>query len=202
MASMATRLHTEIRPETPPSVLSEPAEPRPRPGAIPKKKLIHRTDRDYSQLTRRSFQNLFLLLNVWIGGIFYFWVRQFEAGGAPTSWQRPAGIEGWLPIAGLMNLRYLVLTRHVPALHPAGMFLLLAFLAMSFLFRKAFCSWLCPVGTISEYLWRAGQKLFRRNFNLPRWIDLPLRGLKYLLLGFFVWAISSMSAAGIRDFMT
>jgi hypothetical protein len=49
---------------------------------------------------------------------------------------RPAGVEGWLPIAGLMNLRYLTLTHHVPALHPAGMFLLIAFLAMSFLFRK------------------------------------------------------------------
>ena len=30
---------------------------------------------------------------------------------------------------------------------------------------------------------------------------MPLRGLKYFLLGFFVWAISTMSAAGIRDFM-
>jgi len=44
--------------------------------------------------------------------------------------------------------------------------------------------------------------VFGRNFNLPRWIDLPLRGLKYFLLGFFVWAISTMSAVGIRDFMT
>jgi polyferredoxin len=58
------------------------------------------------------------------------------------------------------------------------------------------------MGTISEYLWRAGKNVFGRNFNLPRWIDLPLRGLKYSLLGFFVWAISTMSAAGIRDFMT
>jgi polyferredoxin len=57
------------------------------------------------------------------------------------------------------------------------------------------------VGTISEYLWRAGQKLFKRNLVLPRWLDLPLRGLKYFLLGFFVWAISTMPATGIRDFM-
>jgi polyferredoxin len=37
---------------------------------------------------------------------------------------------------------------------------------------------------------------------LPRWLDLPLRSLKYLLLGFFAWAISTMSVMGIRDFMT
>jgi polyferredoxin len=100
-----------------------------------------------------------------------------------------------------MNLRYLALTHHVPALHPAGMFLLIAFLAMSLLFRKAFCSWLCPVGTASELLWRAGKKLFRRNFHLPRWLDIGLRSLKYLLLGFFVWAVTSMGANELAAFM-
>jgi polyferredoxin len=166
-----------------------------------KKKLIRRTAVDRSQLYRRSFQGAFLLLNLWLGTKFYFWVRQFENGVATTNLHRPPGVEGWLPIAGLMNLKYWLLSGEIPRVHPAAMFLLLTFLAISFLFRKAFCSWLCPVGTISEYLWRAGKKLFRRNFYLPRWLDLPLRGLKYFLLGFFVWAISTMSAEGIRDFM-
>ena len=209
---MATQVHTEIHSEVHSATGSAEvsAIPFPAPIDVPskpvakaKKKLVRRLDRDRSQIMRRSFQGAFLLLNVWIGGIFYFWVRQFEPGGAPTSWQRPAGVEGWLPIAALMNLRYFVLTHHVPTLHPAGMFLLIAFLAMSFLFRKAFCSWLCPVGTLSEYLWRAGQKLFRRNFlqNVPRWLDIGLRGLKYLLLGFFVWAVTSMAADQLAAFM-
>jgi polyferredoxin len=166
-----------------------------------KNKLVRRTDRDYSQITRRGFQITFLLLNVWIGALFYFWVRQFEPGGRPTSFDRPAGVEGWLPIAGLMNLRYFVLSHRVPDLHPAGMFLFIAFLAIAFLFRKAFCSWLCPVGTISEYLWRVGRKLFGRNFHLPRALDVALRGLKYLLLGFFVWAVNSMAADELAAFM-
>jgi len=142
----------------------------------------------------------FLLLNVYLGAVFYVWVRQFETG-IPSPVARPAGVEGWLPIAGMMNLKYWLLTRHVPALHPAAMFLLLTFLSMSFLLRKAFCSWLCPIGTLSEYLWRAGRRLFGRNFRLLRWLDIPLRGLKYLLLGFFLWAVSSMSAAAIEAFM-
>ncbi len=36
---------------------------------------------------------------------------------------------------------------------------------------------------------------------MPRWLDLPMRGFKYLLLGFFAWAISTMSVLGIQDFM-
>jgi len=166
-----------------------------------KKKLVRRIGIDHSGLYRRSFQGAFLLLNLWIGTKFYFWVRHYELGDVSAQVGRPAGVEGWLPIAGLMNLKYWLLSGEIPKVHPAAMFLLLTFLSISFLFRKAFCSWLCPIGTISEYLWRAGKKLFGRNFFLPHWLDLPLRGLKYLLLGFFVWAISSMSALGIRDFM-
>ena len=167
----------------------------------PKKKLIRRLEKDHSQIYRRSFQGAFLLLNLWLGMKFYFWVRSMETGAVTANSHRPPGVEGWLPIAGLMNLKYWLLSGQVPKVHPAAMFLLLTFLSMAFLFRKSFCSWLCPVGTLSEYLWRAGQKLLKRNFPLPRWLDLPLRGLKYLLLGFFVWAISTMSVEGIRDFM-
>ncbi len=198
---MATQAHSEIIPEAPQEIPTTLLSPPAGPAAKVKKRVVRRTDRDYSQLTRRSFQGAFLLLNVWVGTLFYLWVRQFEPGGAPTSSTRPAGVEGWLPIAALMNLKYFVLTHRVPSLHPAGMFLLISFLAMSFLFRKAFCSWLCPVGTISEYLWQLGRKLLRRNFSLPRWLDVGLRGLKYLLLAFFVWAVSSMAPGEIAAFM-
>lgn len=188
-----------------PSALPKPISQEPLPvRANPlktKKKLVRRTDRDYSQLVRRSYQAAFLLLNVWLGAIFYVWVRGMETGAATNLANPPAGIEGWLPIAGLMNLKYFLLTWRVPAIHPAAMWLLVTFLAMSFLLRKAFCSWLCPIGTISEYLALLGQKLFKRNFRIWRWLDIPLRGLKYFLLGFFLWAISSMSATAIASFM-
>ena len=196
---MATQ--TPLTRQTEMSTALSQAATSPAPSAKSKKKLIRRTNVDPSQLYRRSFQGAFFLLNLWLGAKFYFWVRQFEDGVIDVGLKRPAGVEGWLPIAGLMNLKYLLLTGTIPRVHPAALFLLLTFLSMAFLFRKAFCSWLCPIGTISEYLWRAGQKMFKRNLYLPRWLDLPLRGLKYLLLGFFLWAISTMSVAGIRDFM-
>jgi polyferredoxin len=198
---MATQAQPEITAAAAPGMVSAARHAAPRPAPKPKKKLVRRTDRDYSQITRRSFQAAFLLLNLYLGTQFYFWVRQFEPGGSATTVGRPAGVEGWLPIAALMNLKYLLLTGHVPTLHPAGLFLLISFLAMSFLFRKAFCSWLCPVGTLSEYLWQLGRKIFRRNFHLPVWIDAFLRGLKYLLLGFFVWAVSSMAVDELAAFM-
>ena len=165
------------------------------------KKAFRRAGADHTQATRRWFQLAFLALNAWIGTEFYLFVRYYETGGRFGTRSRPPGVEGWLPIASLMNLKVLLHTGALPAIHPAGVFLLTAFLLISWLLRKSFCSWLCPVGTFSEYLGRFGRKLFRRNFSPPRWLDLGLRSLKYILLAFFVYVIAVMSVDQIRAFL-
>ena len=166
-----------------------------------KKKLVRRAAPDGSQRIRRVVQWVFVALNLWIGAQFYLWVRWFERGGQGWLPSRPAGVDGWLPIAGLMNLKYLLTTGQVPAMHPAAMFLLIAFLTMSVVLKKSFCGWLCPVGTASETLWKLGRRVFGRNFKVPRWLDRELRGLKYLLLGLFVFVIAWMPAVALKDFI-
>ncbi|MGC2619882.1 MAG: 4Fe-4S binding protein [Acidobacteriaceae bacterium] len=167
-----------------------------------RKKLVRRAAPDRSQKLRRMTQWAFIALNAWIGLQFYVWVRWLEMHGTGGPVGRPAGVDGWLPIAGLMNLKYWVVTGQVPAMHPAAMFLLIAFLLMSVVLKKAFCSWLCPVGTVSENLWKLGRRIFGRNLIVPRWLDVVLRGLKYVLLGFFVFVIATMSAAALAAFMS
>ena len=178
---------------------AQPVQPLPFP---PKKKpLVRRASPDRSQQARHIVQGVFVVLNGWLGLQFYLWARFFERGGAGIFVSRPAGVEGWLPIAGLMNTKYLLLTGHIPAIHPAAMFLFIGFLLMSILLKKAFCSWLCPVGTFSEFLWKLGRRIYGRILHLPRWIDIALRSLKYVLLGLFVAVIAAMSAAALEDFM-
>jgi polyferredoxin len=165
------------------------------------RKLLKRRPPGHAQLLRWSFQGAFLLLNVWVGVEFYLFVRYHETGGV-TAWAaRPPGVEGWLPIASLMNLKLWLATGRLPLLHPAGTVLLVTFLVISFLLRKAFCSWLCPIGTISEWLWRSGRRAFHWSLYLPRWLDVALRSLKYILLGLFLYAVGSMSVAAIQAFL-
>ncbi|MDR3745585.1 MAG: 4Fe-4S binding protein [Acidobacteriaceae bacterium] len=174
------------------------------PGGVPakqKKILVRRIVRDRSQQIRRAVQLAFLALNAWIAIEFLLWTRYFESGGQTHYVERPAGVDGWLPIAGLMNLKYFLVTHHVPVMHPAAMFLTAVFLLSSLLLKKTFCSWLCPVGTASEYLWKLGRRVFHRNFVVPRWLDIPLRGLKYLLMSFFLFIVISMSAEALNDFL-
>jgi polyferredoxin len=186
-------------------MLLETVSPKAPAVAVPlprKKVLVRRTLRDRSQQVRRAVQFAFLALNAWIAVQFLLWTHYFESQGAARYFERPAGVDGWLPIAGLMNLKYFVVTHRFPSAHPAAMVLVLVFLLASLLLKKTFCSWLCPVGTISEYLWKLGRKFFRRNLTVPRWLDIPLRSLKYILMGFFLYIVISMSAEALEDFMT
>lgn len=145
---------------------------------------------DYLSISRNAFQVLFGLFVLYLGWRFYCFVRYFETGGATAFVERPPGVEGFLPIGALMALRYWLATGVFDPVHPAALSVLLAVLLVSLLFKKAFCSWLCPVGTLSEGLDLLGEKLFgSKRPVLPRWLDLLLRSFKYVLLGFFVWAI-------------
>jgi NAD-dependent dihydropyrimidine dehydrogenase PreA subunit len=115
---------------------------------------------------------------------------------------RPPGVEGFLPLSALMSLRHLWSTGEAHPVHPAGLVILLAIVATSLLLKKAFCSWLCPVGTISEMLAALGEKAFGRRLRVPRLLDVPLRGLKYLLLVFFLHGIFvAMSAESVAAFL-
>lgn len=122
---------------------------------------------------------------LYIGLKFGLFVHHFESGGAAPYHSRPPGVEGFLPIGALVSLKHWLVTGIFDKVHPAALVLLLSFVAMSLLAKKSFCSWLCPVGALSEGLWKIGRRLFGRNFHPWRWLDVVLRGVKYLLLFFF-----------------
>jgi polyferredoxin len=164
------------------------------------RRLIWRLKED-SQFVRATVQAAFALLCVWIGVEFYLFARWGISGGSVAFVARPPGAEGFLPISALISLKYFVLTGVINAVHPSGLFILLAILAVSLLLKKAFCSWLCPIGTLSESLWMLGRKLFGRNLTLPRGLDYPFRSLKYIILAFFVWSVATMDVSDLANFI-
>ncbi len=157
--------------------------------------------KDDSQFQRTAVQMAFVLLCLWIGLEFHLFMRWGLGGETGSFPGRPPGVEGFLPISALISLKYRLQTGIVNSVHPSGLFILLAIVAVSVVLKKAFCSWLCPIGTLSESLWMLGRRLFRRNLSLPRWLDIPLRSLKYLLLLFFVWSIWQMDISGLVSFI-
>jgi len=151
---------------------------------------------------RPVVQWLFLAWIVGIGIRFSLFVRHFESGGATPLVGRPPGVEGFLPIGALVSLKQWLVSGRIDPIHPAALILLLTFILMSLLARKSFCSWLCPVGTLSEAVWKLGRRLFGRTFHIWGWLDLPLRGIKYLLLLFFIKTVFlDMPAMALNGFL-
>ncbi|HEX3015172.1 MAG TPA: 4Fe-4S binding protein [Desulfobacteria bacterium] len=134
---------------------------------------------------RNAVQLMFALLVVYVGLTFTLFVNAYLHGTTPVV-SRPGGVEGFLPISALVAFKAWLATGQFDKIHPAGLIIFLTIVTISLLFKKAFCAWLCPIGTLSEGLAGLGRKFFGQNFKLPKALDYPLRAIKYLLLLFFV----------------
>lgn len=129
---------------------------------------------------RRAVQTLVVLAAAWAGL------------GLALGWSR-GGVERFCPFGGIETL-WSVVTRQAftCAMGPYNLALLLALLAVTLLARKAFCGWMCPVGTVAEALGALGRRLRRGSgertealgmLEPPRWLDRALRWLRLPVLG-------------------
>ncbi len=156
----------------------------------------------FMQPLRVAIQWLYLFFIIYLGIRFYQFVAHFRTGGISPAVARPDGVEGFLPIAALLGVKDWLSTGSINLIHPASVVILVAIVLVSLLLRRSFCSWICPIGTMEELLWKSGFSLFKRNFRLPPWLDGTLRSLKYLLLAFFIFFIFvRMPAAQITAFI-
>ncbi len=166
------------------------------------RKKINKNNEKPVQKFRFIVQFLFTLLCIWIGIEFFFFVQYLETNGTSAFISRPPGVDGFLPISSFMSFYLFMVTGQIHSAHPAGFFIFFAIVFVSIVFGKAFCSWLCPVGFLSELIGDFGDKIFKKKIKLPRWLDYPLRSLKYLLLGFLFYSVFVlMSTVAIKSFL-
>lgn len=149
---------------------------------------------------RLAVQACFTLFCLYAGYRFVGFVA-WASGRTDLFAPKPGAVEGFLPISALMGLRHLLATGRWDPVHPAGLAIFIAILVMAFLFRKGFCGHVCPVGFLSGLLERAGRRMGLAVIP-PKWIDLPLTGVKYLLLFGFCFAIFSMDLRSLEAFLT
>lgn len=150
---------------------------------------------------RTLTQVLFILLCLWIGIEFIYFVIYFETNGLYGTFSRPPGVDGFLPISSLMNFIYYLRSGEIHSYHPAGLFILMAICLLSLAIGKAFCSWLCFIGTLSEKLADFSEKHLKLKLSLPKFLDIPLRSLKYIILLFFLYHILTMNVEELKAFL-
>ncbi|MDD2581620.1 MAG: 4Fe-4S binding protein [Desulfuromonadaceae bacterium] len=156
----------------------------------------------YMQPLRILIQCCFLGFIIWLGLRFYQFVQAVSSTGLESRAVRPDGIDGFLPISGLAGTVSWLKGGGINYVHPAAVIIFMTVVLVSLLLRRSFCSWICPVAVISECSWKGGFSLLRRIWRLPAWLDAALRGLKYLLMAFFIYFIAvAMSSDALSSFI-
>lgn len=96
--------------------------------------------------------------------------------------QYTADFESYCPFGGLQAISsYLVSNTLACSMTSTQMAMGLALILCIILFSKLFCSYICPVGTFTEWLGKMGEKL-KVRFTVKGFADRALRILKYALL--------------------
>jgi polyferredoxin len=83
----------------------------------------------------------------------------------------------------------------VKKLHESSLVLMAIGILLAVLFGPVFCGWVCPLGTLQEWISKIGRKIFKKNYNkiIPYKYDKYLRFLRYVVLA---WVIYMTAATG------
>ncbi|MHC4695210.1 MAG: 4Fe-4S binding protein [Planctomycetota bacterium] len=120
--------------------------------------------------TRRVVQFGFLALTV---------VGVFVVRGNAERWCPFGGVEALYTYATEGNLTC--------SLAVSNFYILGGVLIMTLLLRRAFCGYMCPIGTISDWLQRGTAWLGAGPIGVPRRVDRGLSTLKYVVLAIILY---------------
>ena len=107
-----------------------------------------------------------------------------------------ASLHGVCPFGGVETLyTYLASGLFVQKIHDSSLVLAAIVILMSILFGPVFCGWVCPLGTVQEWVSKIGKKLFKRRFNhfVPTKLDNVLRYMRYVVL---IWVLYVTATSG------
>ncbi|MDF0533343.1 4Fe-4S binding protein [Shewanella sp. A32] len=150
---------------------------------------------------RAGCQNL-IVLSLLIVAIQYTVNSLMLKAGIADPWvARPNVVDAFLPIAGAIEVKGIVSLGLWDQNHPAAAVMLGIVLLTGLLCKRAFCGWACPIGLAGEYLYKLRKRVIKEELMPPRWLDWPLRMLKYLLLAGFIYLVVGMPAMGIPGYL-
>ncbi len=114
-------------------------------------------------------------------------------GGGPRG---APSVEAYCPFGGLESLyQFLTTGGYVHRIEPSSMVLLAALLLLTLIASRGFCGWVCPFGSIQEWMGALSKRFLKRRFNPTGAWDRALRNLKYVLLAVIIsltWRLGTL----------
>lgn len=94
---------------------------------------------------------------------------------------RPSIVDIYIPISAGVAIRAWIEQGLVDMAHPSAVVMFLTLVVSALLTKRAFCSWVCGIGFLSETLYRRFKHRWKGK-TIPAKADQVLRGFKYLFL--------------------
>ncbi|GFR34535.1 4Fe-4S binding protein [Thermobrachium celere] len=104
-----------------------------------------------------------------------------------------ASLHGLCPFGGVVSIyKFATEGSFVQKIHESSFVMLGIVIFLSILFGPVFCGWICPLGSVQEWLGRLGKKIFGRRYNnfIPQKLDKRLRYLRYFTFAWIVYVIA------------
>ncbi|WP_319559219.1 4Fe-4S binding protein [Marispirochaeta sp.] len=111
-----------------------------------------------------------------------------------------ASLHAVCPFGGVVSLyQYATASTFTKKIHESSFILMIIVFSLALAFGPVFCGWVCPLGTVQEFVSRIGRRIFGEKHNrfIPFAADRHLRYLRYLVL---VWVIYATAVSGILIF--
>ena len=89
------------------------------------------------------------------------------------------------PFGGVVTIyTYFTEGAFIQKIHQSSFTLMWLVLALTLLFGPVFCGWVCPFGTVEEFIGKIGRKIFKKRYNnfIPSKLDKLLKYLRYVIL--------------------
>lgn len=107
-----------------------------------------------------------------------------------------ASLHAVCPFGGVVSIyQYAVSGTFVKKVHESSFILMIIVGLLTLSFGPVFCGWICPMGSVQEFISRIGRKIFGKKFNrfIPYKYDRWLRYLRYAVL---LWVIYMTAVTG------
>lgn len=100
------------------------------------------------------------------------------------------------PFGGVVSLyQFAAVGTFTQKIHQSSFILMILVFILAFLFGPVFCGWICPLGSVQEWVGKLGKRLFKKRYNqfIPRRIDQYMRYLRYIML---IWVLYATAMTG------
>ena len=147
--------------------------------------MVNKKNVKRNQAIRLGLQVFFLVLILLIAIN-----HQLVEKGSSIPFIASASLHSVCPFGGVVSI-YSLFTEgtFVQKIHESSFVILGIVVFLGILFGPVFCGWVCPLGSVQEFVGKIGRKLFKDKYNrfIPYKYDKYLRFLRYVVLAWVVY---------------